>query len=346
MTTEELDWYNSMLINIAGPHFNGIAYDSDQTTAWENSQQALKDCKQQQLLDALSSSDYFTRDDAIDVNCYYQKIITNSELFDSHGTHVAGIIGAAFDDQGIRGVANNVELMSLVAIGSDFYTVAMLEGSSSGRPSVEAIDFARKENAKIINASYGMYSNNRSCENFLDQSEYDAIKAFPGLFVAAAGNDQSDLRSNYHIPASYAFNAPGCWDALPNIIVVAASSKDGGRAVFSNYGLVDVYAPGEDIYSSVVNGGYESWNGTSMATPIVSGIAALIWGIDPSITPVEVKEIIIKTGNFGDSWWNWIYPQTAKDGKGRNVNAFKAVYEVIDQQKKTQSCPVNLAGAN
>jgi subtilisin family serine protease len=270
-----------------------------------------------------------------------------------HGTFTAGLTGAEFNGLGARGVANNVELMALAAITGEFYTVAELEGLTRGGELddinvTKAIDYARENQVKIINASFGEHHEaaGLTCKNFLDTAQYQAIKNFPGLFIAAAGNEEDDLSSgNYHLPSSYAFTAPGCWDALPNIIAVGASSKAGTRWQYSNYGHVDIYAPGVDIYSTSVNNGYSTGSGTSASAPIVSGIAALLWGIDPNLTTTEVKDIIVRTSKKSDPYDIGIFPMTARDGhQGRIASAFKAVYEVIKQQKETKSCPINSGG--
>jgi len=146
-----------------------------------------------------------------------------------HGTHISGVIAALVNNNlGISGISreNNVKVMPIRAGNSDgrFQTIDI----------IEAINYATAHNADILNLSFGGPS--------YSQSEYDALAAFPGLIVAAAGNENNDNDILPTYPAS--FN-------LPNIISVAATDQNDGLADFSNYGAtsVDVGAPGVNIYS-------------------------------------------------------------------------------------------------
>ncbi|MFH1546163.1 MAG: S8 family serine peptidase, partial [Patescibacteria group bacterium] len=143
----------------------------------------------------------------------------------SHGTHIAGTIGAEKNGSGIIGVAPNVKIMALkVALTTDQILMA--------------IDFAESNNAKVINASWGGASE--------DTALYNAINSFPGLFIAAAGNNGSNNESAHFYPSDY---------DLDNIISVAATDQNDALATFSNYGAtsVDVGAPGVNIYSTVAS---------------------------------------------------------------------------------------------
>lgn len=149
---------------------------------------------------------------------------------DIHGSHVAGTIAAVGNNgQGVTGVAQNARIMSLM---TSFNTFEL----------VRAIKFAEQNNAKVINASFGGGS--------FDQALYDAIAAYPGIFVAAAGNWADDVDTEVDefdipfYPASY---------NLPNIISVAATNQSDELADFSNYGAqsVDVGAPGDNVYSTL-----------------------------------------------------------------------------------------------
>jgi hypothetical protein len=219
--------------------------------------------------------------------------------FTSHGTHVAGIIAAVKNNgKGIMGVAPNVKLMAL----RFNYTIAN---------EVKAINFARQNGAKIINASFsGGYS----------QSEFDAINLFKqsgGIIVAAASNDSSNNDISFEFPANY---------DLDNIISVAATDQNDNLATFSNYGLntVDVGAPGVNIYSTLsdsTGGGDELYgymSGTSMAAPEVAGLASLIWGTKPTLTAAGVKDIILTSGDSIPSLNN-------KTVSGKRINAFNAL---------------------
>ncbi|WP_160724103.1 S8 family serine peptidase [Bacillus sp. USDA818B3_A] len=197
---------------------------------------------------------------------------------DEHGTHVAGTIGASANTVGVVGVAPNVKIVSLKFAGPD-------GGYTSD--AIAAIQYAEKMGIKILNNSWGadQYS----------QALYDAIKNYHGLFVAAAGND--GVNNDYSVLANY----PSSYD-LPNILAVASIDSDGYRSYFSNYGAttVDVAAPGEEIYSTAPYGysnnystAYQFMSGTSMATPHVTGSAALVLASHPTYTAAQIKQSLM-----------------------------------------------------
>ncbi len=208
---------------------------------------------------------------------------------ESHGTHVAGIIAAERNNgKGANGVANNVAIMSIRAVPN---------GDEYDKDIALGIRYAVDNGAKIINASFG--------KSFSPKAEwvYDAIKYAASkdvLFVHAAGNEGADLddSSNPNFPNDQVNNGPEITD---NVITVGAlSSKYGSEMVasFSNYGLVnvDVFAPGDAIYSSMPNNKYDFQGGTSMAAPAIAGLAALIRSYYPKLTASQVKHIIMKSG--------------------------------------------------
>ncbi len=209
---------------------------------------------------------------------------------DGHGTHVAGIIGAIGNNHyGISGVCWSVDIVSIKVDqdGDNITETAM----------ASAINYAESIGADIINFSI-------SWESFdYMQSVYNAISNFSGLFVCAAGNSGADI-DDYGVsyPSNYSLN---------NIISVGSINIDGSISGFSNYGVgsVDLFAPGggilslypEDIYNGVNPIGYNVMSGTSMATPFVSGAAALIWAKNPNLTVAQLKSrilnnVTIKTG--------------------------------------------------
>ncbi len=196
-----------------------------------------------------------------------------------HGTHIAGIIAAEKNNEiGIAGVAPRSKIMAL-------------RFASNVLSEIKAIDFARQNGAKIINASYGgtQYS----------QAEFDAIKRFTdagGIFIAAATNTinsdsdpeyDNDIRLRY--PAGY---------EIDNIVSVAATDQNDNLAFYSNYGKnsVDLGAPGSNIISTWKDGTYMYSSGTSMAVPHVSAVAALLYGYNPNIKAGEIKEILLESG--------------------------------------------------
>jgi len=188
-----------------------------------------------------------------------------------HGTHVAGIIRA---------------VSGAKIIPFRYYSDGN-PGSVNLRYSIRAIYSAIDAGAQIINYSGGGPD--------FSEAEYLAIK-YAGergiLVVAAAGNERedTDLPYNRFYPASY---------HLPNVIVVAAHDIQNERLHSSNVGRksVDLFAPGENIFSTLSGGRYGYMSGTSMATPFVTGVAALILAKDPSLTPEQVKAIILHTVN-------------------------------------------------
>jgi len=159
----------------------------------------------------------------------------------SHGTHVAGTIAAVKNNsKGTIGVAPNAKIM---AIKTSLTTV----------DNVKSINFAQYNGATVINASWG--GNDTDCETIYgyDSALYDAIAGFDGLFIAAAANDatEHDLSSYFVSPSDFGSDT-ACWDALDNIISVAATDQNDELASFSDYGAtsVDVGAPGTNIYST------------------------------------------------------------------------------------------------
>lgn len=182
-----------------------------------------------------------------------------------HGTHVAGTIGAVANSIGVIGVAPKTKLVGIKFLRAN--------GSGSLYDAIRGLNYvsnvceSKRIKVCIVNNSWG--------GGAFSPSLYAAIKHLTdigGLFIAAAGNEGDNNDVAFHYPGSY---------DLPNIISVAAIGKDGKLAYFSNYGkkTVDVAAPGVNILStSYQNNSYIGESGTSMATPHVSGIAALLAG--------------------------------------------------------------------
>lgn len=190
-----------------------------------------------------------------------------------HGTHVSGTIGAVGNNgKGVVGVNWQVKIMPL-KFGS-------ANGFGTNADAISAIQYAILMGADIMSNSWG--------SKFFEQSLKDAIIAANNagvLFVAAAGNDDTDNDVNAFYPANY---------DVPNVIAVAATDYNDAKAGFSNYGAntVHIGAPGVNIYSTIPNGyGYKS--GTSMATPHVAGAAALLLSSNPSLSHLDLKNKIL-----------------------------------------------------
>ncbi len=189
-----------------------------------------------------------------------------------HGTHCAGTI-AGIGDNGI-GVAGVMWTANLVAL-------KFLDDGGSGATSdaIDAVNYATAMGISITSNSWG--------GGAFSQSLMDAI-ALGGLFVAAAGNDGINNDASPHYPSSY---------ELDNILAVAATDDDDLLASFSCYGLtsVDIGAPGVDIYSCSPGSSYRYLSGTSMATPHVSGAAGLVLSYNPSLTALQLKDILMES---------------------------------------------------
>ncbi len=199
----------------------------------------------------------------------------NAQDDQGHGSHCAGTIGAKGDDaKGIVGINWDVQLMA----------VKFLDASGSGtlEDAIKAIDYATRMGAKVLNNSWGGGGFSQTLFDVIDASNKAGT-----IFIAAAGNDGSNNDEDLSYPASF---------EVENIISVAAINNRGELADFSNYGKKTVHmgAPGVNIYSST-GGAYDSWSGTSMATPHVAGVAALVWAHEPTLTAVDLKQRLMQS---------------------------------------------------
>ena len=193
----------------------------------------------------------------------------------NHGTHVAGSIGARVDNGiGIAGMAGGITLMPVDIFASNTGSYADL---------IRGMVYATDNGAKIINLSLGASSYSRGEEAAVQYAlSHDVV------VVAAAGNTG---RAVYHYPA-----------AQPGVIGVSATDARDNFAGFSSRGdFVDVAAPGSSIWSTYTGNRYGSMSGTSMATPHVSGLAALILSVNPTLKPAEVTALITENADdLGD----------------------------------------------
>jgi serine protease len=205
-----------------------------------------------------------------------QRTSGGAPVDNNHGTHVAGIIAAATaNGVGVAGISSGARIMSVKVFENGSTTISTI---------IQGIDYASSNGADIINLSLGS-----SPGSPYSQALYDAVaraEARGSLVVAAAGNSGVDIDRSPVWPASL---------ANPNVITVGASTNRDARASFSNFGLVgvDVFAPGQSIVSSVGGGGYAFYNGTSMAAPMVSGVAALIAQASGSDDPLEIRRLLL-----------------------------------------------------
>lgn len=205
-----------------------------------------------------------------------------------HGTHVAGIIGAERNNgTGMDGVAENVELMVLRAVP---------DGDEFDKDVALAIRYAVDNGATVINGSFGKYYSSHS-DWVNDAIKYAAKHDV--LIVKAAGNNAYDLNTIRVYPNDQ-------WpehteEIADNFLTVGALNYEYGKemvAGFSNYGTrtVDVFAPGVEIYSAAPHDEYKFLQGTSMASPAVAGVAAVIRSYYPKLSASQVKQIIMESG--------------------------------------------------
>ncbi len=252
-------------------------------------------------VDDIVGWDFFSND-----NKPYDLALSITEILFSggnpgHGTHCSGVVAAKLGNgQGTSGVAPQAKIMGLRFLSE--------KGQGDTAGAVKAIDYAVANGANIISASWG--SEGEEEGDVVLREAIQRAEAKGVLFIAAAGNGRVDQS------AGKAFGYNNDTDAKPsypatypykNIISVAAIDKDDKLAEFSNYGPkpVHVGAPGVKILSTVPEGKYQdtiiemgglmtvTWDGTSMATPFVSGSAAVIWSQDPSMSSEAVKEKLL-----------------------------------------------------
>ena len=192
-----------------------------------------------------------------------------------HGTHVSGVIGALHNTIGIAGINAEVSIMPLRAVPSD--------GDETDDNVAAAFEYAANHGVRVANCSFGKEASSQAVGDTIEAAGQKGL-----LAVVAAGNDGQDNNKASAFPANF---------RTSNMIVVAASGRNGNLASFSNYGLgkVDIAAPGVSILSTIPGNQYASWAGTSMATPQVVGVAALVLSAKPSLSVAELKQALLST---------------------------------------------------
>lgn len=246
-----------------------------------------------------------------------------------HGTHVAGIVAQVRGNgKGGDGVAKNVKIMAIRAVPN---------GDEYDKDIALGIRYAVDNGAKVINGSFGKYFSPNK-EWVQDALKYAASKDV--LVIFAAGNDSKDLDVVNKYPSDSYNGAP---EISNNVLIIGALGPDYGSnmvASFSNYGKknVDIFAPGVKIYATTPNQSYEYLQGTSMASPNVAGVAALIRSYYPNLTAAQVKQIIMESGlplkndvKVGEDKHKANFSEVSKTG--RIVNAYNAII-MADQMSK------------
>ena len=260
-----------------------------------------------------------------------------------HGTHVSGIIGAARNNgKGVEGIADNVKIMMIRAVP---------DGDEHDKDIALAIRYAVDNGAKVVNMSFG--------KGFSPEKKWvdEAVKYAQGkgvLLVHAAGNDAANNDTTDNFPnATFVLDTA----AASNWITVGASSDPqiGGSltASFSNYGKkgVDVFAPGTKIYSTVpAKNEYKALSGTSMASPVVAGVAAFLMSYYPNLSAEQIKQVIensavkpaIKAKNPGSQESVDLFELSKTGGI---INAYEAAVlaEKMSGNNKTAAAPVKAA---
>ncbi|TNF29572.1 MAG: peptidase S8 [Bacteroidetes bacterium] len=254
---------------------------------------------------------------------------------DDHGTHVSGIVGAVRNnDLGMNGICANVELMILRTVPN---------GDEFDKDVANAIRYAADNGAHIMNMSFGKaYSPQK-------EAVYEAIRYAEEkgvLMVHGAGNDAENIDKEPNFPNPYyPFQKQPCSTWL-SVGASGPTDDDQLVGVFSNYGKkrLDIFAPGVQIYSAKPNDTYEFADGTSMAAPVVSGVAALIKSYFPEITGQQLRDLLLESATdlskrkvlLPDP--NYEQSKTTKFGKlsktGGVVNAANAVQLALTKYSK------------
>ncbi len=207
-----------------------------------------------------------------------------------HGTHVSGIIAGLPNGKEIQyGVASKVAKIMVLRTVPD--------GDERDKDVANSVRYAVDNGAKILNMSFGK-SVSPDKQAVWDAFKYAQDKGV--LLVHAAGNDNKDLAENDNFPTNFK-SLKDEKPFLTNMITVGASTNDPEflRADFSNYNKfkVDVFAPGDKIYSTVTDAAYKYEQGTSMASPVVAGCAAVLLAYMPNLTPAQIIESLVKSAN-------------------------------------------------
>jgi subtilisin family serine protease len=270
-----------------------------------------------------------TKDNYTDIN---DRFYGNNNLkigSGHHGTMVAGTIGAIRNNGiGVDGIADNVRIMAIRA---------MPGGDEHDKDVALAIRYAVDNGAKIINMSFGKPVS--PYKQFVDDAvRYAASKGV--LLVHGSGNDGADITNDVFYPTATFING----EKATNLINVGASgdrSTGGLAASFSNYSNkeVDIFAPGVYIHSTASSNSYQDADGTSLACPVVSGVAALLKSYFPDLTPGQIISILTTSGKPIDEVA--VEPGTTDkkvkfsslSSSGRIVNAYEAVKLALAREK-------------
>jgi hypothetical protein len=255
-------------------------------------------------------------------NCSYGYDVVDSDTdplshgTDTHGTHIAWIIWAKMNNSaGTVGVSPGSKIMGIRAGNAGTLTTADV---------VVAISFATHNGARIINAS--RWGTGSTCDIAYDISLYQAIRDFPWLFISSAGNaGHQHNNSWYGFPADYNKDT-SCWSGLNNMITVAASTSNDGKANFSDYGAnINLAAPWVSIASTIFTWEYAYMDGTSMATPFVAAVTSLARSMRPELSYLDIKSAIINQAESISAMSGYL-------SWGKRLNAFQTLQYLYQVQ--------------
>lgn len=249
----------------------------------------------------------------------------------SHGTVIAGIIGASGDNnEGIAGINWDVQMMSVRILDS--------EGYGDSNLAYQGVKYAIENNADVINLSFTGFDIDQNLRSILEEAYEQGI-----VVVAAMGNSDHGINTDHQaiFPACYGERADEDW-----ILGVAATTQEDARAYFSNFGseCTDISAPGQDIFSAIYQDDQwedfaesyyqEGWSGTSMAAPMVAGAAALLKSVYPSLDPNDIKSIL----RLSVDPVNVTGPAAGKMGAGRLSlsQALELAPSFVDETEETE----------
>jgi subtilisin family serine protease len=265
----------------------------------------------------------------------YNNVGINQDSIAHHATYVSGILASNRENKiGIRGVNNNIKIMPIVI---------SCNGDEHDKDIALAIRYAVDNGAKIINMSSGKeFSLHKDwVHNALEYASSHDV-----LFVTAAGNSSDNVDEIINYPND---NDAKDKEFINNFINVGSSTYHPNKKLvsdFSNYGKknVDLFAPGENIYTTNVNNNYRFKDGTSFSTPIVSGVAALIWSYYPNLKASEIKDILLESGVTYDidvelpsyDEEKKLVPFSSLSKSGKIVNAYNALLYAKNYKKWKQ----------
>ncbi len=271
-------------------------------------------------------------EDINDINYGYNQVYGDVPF--QHATSVTGVLAATRNNNlGINGISDNIKIMPVVMVAS---------GDEHDKDVALAIRYAVDNGAKVINMSWGK---NISLHEEWVNNAIKYAKEKDVLLVTAAGNDGRSIENEKYYPNDYMNTS----EFVDNFIVVGASSYTTDKNVlasFSNYGKnnVDIFAPGDKMYTTGIENRYEFSRGTSLASPIVSGVGALIRSYYPKLSAKEVKEVLMQSGTSynieveieQEDGSKKLVPFSELSKSGKVVNAYNALLmaEKISKAKK------------